>query len=489
MVSLKDALAPRGDGEIKEMLAEVDLLSLIRNDTGEQGETGADTINFNRCPICGHKDCFRFYPATNTWSCFGASNDSGHEGGTALEYYKATHAADDKEAVAWLREQTGRQLSSRQKTAAVKNDKPRRFWPIVSTDLEHIPEGAPVLVEDLLSVGDKGIIAGASKSHKSWLALNLALSVATGGEWLGRRCRKGRVLYLNMEIRPDKILKRIKHVADAKGVNYAALDGLKRIDMRGYYDGIEVLAEIIREQVGEGEYSMIVLDPLYKAFNGDENSAYEVGMFTKAVDTICEDTGAAFVYVHHHSKGAKGEVASIDRASGSGVFGRDPDCICDVVRIEPPDEKDATLGEGERAYQLSFHLRDFVEPEPINVIYSGYLHRLDAEGVTADWKPRSMLGRNRGGKATAQLNKTKAALEDMRLTAVLAAAYYSQGVGRDGLLLKDAAALCGCDSRKLARAVEDSDLFTIEQASQRKRYVKAVTPPPPRDTPLDLPAN
>lgn len=485
-----------GDSEMQAMLQEVDLLSLIQADTGEPGRKSGNRYDFKTCPICHHRYCFSYFESTNSWCCFGASNQTGYDGGSALEYYKATRTDDDTEAVKWLREETNHPYESRNAIDPDNNDvvddSTINRWPIVATDIDHLPEIAPELITGLLRVGRKGIIAGASKSHKSWLALNLAISVATGGTWLDFKCRKGRVLYLNMEIAADSFPHRIEAVAKAKGVSSAELADLQRIDMRGFYEGAERLKSVILAQAERGDYDLIILDPLYKAFNGDENKADEVAAFCKVVDQICECIGCAFVYVHHHSKGAKGDVASIDRASGSGVFARDPDMICDVTRIEPADEADNMLCDGERAYQLTFDLREFVSPEPVNVIYRDRLHYVDADGITESWKPRSASGRNRGGKATAELNKAKAQTESAQIIARLAAGYYAQGIGADGLILKDAAELAGCNSKRLVSAIETSELFELAQVTQRKRYVVAKNPPPePQEEPptLDLESN
>jgi len=44
------------------------------------------------------------------------------------------------------------------------------------------------------------------------------------------------------------------------------------------------------------------------------------------------------VYCHHHSKGTQGQKRSMDRASGSGVFARDPDVLLDLIELELNDD-------------------------------------------------------------------------------------------------------------------------------------------------------
>lgn len=74
----------RDEVHISDVLHTFDLLGLIRADTGENGYSSADRIDFPACPICGHRDCFSYYPQSNSYYCFSDS----HVGncGDALAY-------------------------------------------------------------------------------------------------------------------------------------------------------------------------------------------------------------------------------------------------------------------------------------------------------------------------------------------------------------------------------------------------------------------
>ena len=56
--------------------------------------------------------------------------------------------------------------------------------------------------------------------------------------------------------------------------------------------------------------------------------------FCNQFDKVCTELGCAVIYCHHHSKGAQGGKRSMDRASGSGVFARDPDALIDLIELE-----------------------------------------------------------------------------------------------------------------------------------------------------------
>src|SRR5512138_3672983 len=62
------------------------------------------------------------------------------------------------------------------------------------------PAPPPQVIEGVLHRGCKMMLGGTSKSNKSWCLLDLALSVASGQSWWGRRCTKMAVVYINFEL-------------------------------------------------------------------------------------------------------------------------------------------------------------------------------------------------------------------------------------------------------------------------------------------------
>lgn len=82
----------------------------------------------------------------------------------------------------------------------------------------------------------------------------------------------------------------------------------------------------------------IIIDPIYKVITGDENSADQMANFCNQFDKVCNELGCAVIYCHHHSKGSQGGKRSMDRASGSGVFARDPDAMLDLIELDVTDD-------------------------------------------------------------------------------------------------------------------------------------------------------
>jgi hypothetical protein len=103
-----------------------------------------------------------------------------------------------------------------------------------------------------------------------------------------------------------------------------------------------------------------------------------MGEFFNYLDHVCKKLGVSVICCHHHSKGGQAQKSSIDRASGSGVFARDPDALMDMIRIDPRDVG-KSLEKGETAWRISSTLREFESPEDIDVIFSHPVHRITDE--------------------------------------------------------------------------------------------------------------
>lgn len=204
------------------------------------------------------------------------------------------------------------------------------FW-------EDMPELAPPLIDGVLRQGHKMLLAGPSKAGKSFSLIELCIAIAEGSEWLGFKCSQGRVLYVNLELDPASCKHRFKDVYKALGV---APDNLQNIDiwnLRGRSVPMDKLSSPLIRRAKKGGYAAVIIDPIYKVITGDENSADQMAHFCNQFDKVCAEVGCAVIYCHHHSKGAQGGKRSMDRASGSGVFARDPDALLDMTELEVTD--------------------------------------------------------------------------------------------------------------------------------------------------------
>lgn len=476
---------------LKHAVMEYPFLDEIRRDTGEQGRASSDKVLFETCPICGHHGCFRFYPGTNTYDCFSTSADGcGNAGGDILHYLQRRDGIGYLDA---LRIVAPELVRVDQNPAQKAGDGPLKGESRASTPsrLEvpsfspsHLfdpPPLAPVLIDGLLRKGHKALLTSQSKAGKTWLTLSLAVSVAMGREWLGFKCNPGRVLFVNPELDPPSAVKRLVNVAKAMELSE---DELHTLDnrftwwhLRGCGASAEAIFSKLTEMAKGAGFALIVLDSVFKLFDGDENRAQDVKTLWSQIDVLTRKSGAAMVASHHHSKGAKGDVSAIDRGSGSGVWQRDPDLCLDMVEVFPSDGA-TPFADGERAFQLTCSgIREFAGFEPLHLVYRWPLFSLDADGITAGWKASSAA--QKGGRTTGEASKMRRLVEVARRQSLILA-YFAAHPEKafDGITLKDAAGLTGSkNATRLREEVEEDELLAIEEVSNRKWVVKPVQLP------------
>ena len=198
----------------------------------------------------------------------------------------------------------------------------------------HLPELSPPLIDGVLRQGHKMLLAGPSKAGKSFSLIELAIAIAEGRKWLSWACTQGRVLYVNLELDRASCLHRFKDVYQAMGWRPEHLKNIDIWNLRGKARPMDKLAPMLIRRAAKKDYIAIIIDPIYKVITGDENSADQMANFCNQFDKVCNELGVAVIYCHHHSKGAQGGKKSMDRASGSGVFARDPDAMLDMIELE-----------------------------------------------------------------------------------------------------------------------------------------------------------
>jgi hypothetical protein len=208
------------------------------------------------------------------------------------------------------------------------------------------PRKPPEIIEGLLHQGCKMVLGGASKSNKTWVLVDLAISISTGKPWWEFPTVQGPVLYLNFELPEAFFAERIKLVALAKGLKLSKPSGglvasandvdppeaLDVWNLRGYATDFENLEAEITRMVAR-KYALICLDPTYKLLGDrDENRAGDVASLLNGFERLAVETGAGIAFGAHFSKGNQAAKESMDRIGGSGVFARDPDTILTVTR-------------------------------------------------------------------------------------------------------------------------------------------------------------
>lgn len=257
------------------------------------------------------------------------------------------------------------------------------------------------LIAGILRRGHKLLISGSSKAGKSFLLMELCVAIAEGRTWLDFPCKKGRVLYVNLEIDPASAVNRFFKIYEALGIPALRMDDIILWNLRGHAVPLDQLVPKLIRRVRDLNLDAIVIDPIYKVIMGDENNASEMGAFCNQFDKICAATGCSSIYCHHHSKGAQGMKKAMDRASGSGVFARDPDAQLDMIELELSDDLKNNVRDGNAtAWRLESSLREFPNIKPVNFWFEYPIHRVDTLGELGDMPAQGTpeAGKVRNGK-------------------------------------------------------------------------------------------
>ncbi len=85
--------------DLNQQIKDFDFYSYLCNET-KTLRKGSNYIAFDVCPICGHNDCLRYYPNSNSFYCFGSN---GNVGGSIIEYLMETKKMNKKEAINYFK--------------------------------------------------------------------------------------------------------------------------------------------------------------------------------------------------------------------------------------------------------------------------------------------------------------------------------------------------------------------------------------------------
>jgi hypothetical protein len=176
------------------------------------------------------------------------------------------------------------------------------------------------LVASLWAEQAVGIVGGEPKCCKSFLALDIAVSVAAGIPCLRRFGvpRAGRVLLYAAEDALHIVRRRLDGICDAAGVSLADLDILVitapsvRLDM-------EADRRSLAETVARLKPRLLILDPFVRLHRIDENASGEVAPLLAFLRELQRRHGVAVLVVHHARKGASG-VRAGQALRGSSEF-------------------------------------------------------------------------------------------------------------------------------------------------------------------------
>jgi AAA domain len=174
------------------------------------------------------------------------------------------------------------------------------------------------LVKGLWGASSVGVIGGAPKCAKTWLGLDLALSVATGTACLGKYAvpEPGPVLVYLAEDALPMVRERIQGMARHRGLDLGQVEihvitaPLLRLDRDRDRTRLRETTRRLRPR-------LLLLDPLVRLHGIDENHAGEVAELLAYFRSLQRQLDLSVLLVHHTRKNAAGGVASGQGLRGS----------------------------------------------------------------------------------------------------------------------------------------------------------------------------
>jgi hypothetical protein len=201
-------------------------------------------------------------------------------------------------------------------------------------------EATPIswLVRDLLPRRSVNLIVGESQAGKSFIAIDLAVSVASGRTFFGKDIVQGGVLIIAAEgafTMPGRLKSARREIPASEKLPIVVIDQPPDLTTdEGITEVLKVAAHIDEKmQVMFGvPLSLVIVDTLMSAFsNKNWNDVTETSNTIKALKRLGSQTGATVVGIHHHGKDTS------RGAAGSYALTAAPDSILSAFRKATED--------------------------------------------------------------------------------------------------------------------------------------------------------
>lgn len=182
-------------------------------------------------------------------------------------------------------------------------------------DLDAAEYNTEFLVEHTLVAGQPCIIAGSKKTLKTSLLIDLGISMARAGYFLGKlRCtRSARVAIMSGESGLATLQETARRIAAASGCNLADIDGLIwSPDLPMFGDIFH--ADALKRFLTDDEIEVVILDPAYLCIptDGNEGSLFAVGKLLRNMSDACQSIGVTMILAHHTKKGVVDPFAPVE---------------------------------------------------------------------------------------------------------------------------------------------------------------------------------
>lgn len=326
-------------------------------------------------------------------------------------------AVQDAQKIAWasaesLEDRQARIAEALRRAETVRKGPAAHRVPLLGlAELRQSAEAVSWLCKRVVPADSIGMLFGGSGTFKTYMALDFALHVCHGLPWMGRKTRKGAVIYIAAE-GGTGLWSRIQAWHAARNLDW------RKADLRVVPVAVDLGQDAWRivdaaQAIGVTP-SLVVVDTLSQTYAGEENSANEMAAYLRTLGQRFRALWHCTVLLIHHS----GHAAT-ERPRGSSAIRSNVDFLLGVFRDEKEmlatlcciKQKDGDLFE-EAVFQLSAQVLGTDEDgDTISQLVARHLSSVDE--VTQVMQSEGKAGR--GGKNQLLLSLVQNGMEEKAL--------------------------------------------------------------------------
>ena len=209
----------------------------------------------------------------------------------------------------------------------------------------------PWLIPGMIPIG-LVILAGRRKLGKSFLALQMAGAIGSGGDFLGQKIAQGRCLYLALEDTAARLQARMRMQSWQPGAQVDFALTWPALDDGGLVN--------LQDELTAGAYNLLVIDTLSRCLTRrqDQNNVTDMTFALSALQHLAFSRNMTILLIDHHTKASQAlDLADpVDDLLGSSGKGAVADAVFGLYR--PRGQREVKLlGRGRDFDELSFDLR------------------------------------------------------------------------------------------------------------------------------------
>lgn len=210
-------------------------------------------------------------------------------------------------------------------------------------------EDPPMIVNrGLLPAFGYSVIAAVAKTGKTGMAMQLALSIASGIDFLGFSVENQvNILYCYLEGTPQSMAKLIRQQLEGWGSS-VAIDRLHLLECRGLTLEKQSSINVLKNEITKVGAQLVIIDPISRALSRDLNKLENVTTFINRMEVISSelDDPVAWLFIHHFGKPTMQKRQSIHQIIGSSGWGNYAEACIGIERYSgrrSPDYKKITF--------------------------------------------------------------------------------------------------------------------------------------------------